>query len=326
MFLNVILFSILDRDIFYVLICLVSFILTWLLFPRLYKRILVGQLAVLNFFKKNIKVRYAHQIRGITKRPQTDSDFVTKAKGLISKLPILALVTSNPFLLVGVIMYIIFVNNPNMSYLLPVPYQIFGKLLLWVVVMYILGILTAQVRLFQFLGEGTKYTLYAAWPLSIILAAFASYYFNELHQTWFIAILFLAGLVSLGLILFLQQKIIVKDKMRSLTPSLVKIIDYLKKYRGEVRLATFPLPTAEIVSYFANCKVLSTDSAYTNGFDEDYLNFNPVLRKPLRYFLIKYRINFVLINKDFITLEEMDLGRYKIAREEEDWILLRYSA
>lgn len=320
------LFSILDRNIAYLLIYLAAFALVWLMFPKLYKRIFMGQIAVLKFFQKNIRVRYAHQIKGSTKKPQLNADFVNRIKGLIGRFPVAAVITSNPFIVMFVVMYITFVFNPNVSYLLPITYQVFGKFLLWLVIMYIMGVLTAQVRLFQFLGEGTKYTLYAAFPLSIILAAFSSYCLDVLRDNRFFLSLIIFGLVSWALILFLQKKIILKDKVRSFTPGLVKMVNFLRSVKEDVRLAVFPLSTAEIISYFAGCKVLSTDSAYAHGYNEDYLNFNPVLRKPLKYFFDKYRINYVLINKNYVILNEMCLEDVELTREEEDFILLKYRA
>lgn len=326
MFFTTALLSLVERNFIYIGIFLLSGTLALLFSRDLYIRIVKGQIAVLKFFRKNVQFRYVHQIRGIrSNREREDLDFIGRAKATIGRFPLVALVASNPFVLIFLIAAITLANETVRSQFLTISLraEIIPKFLWWIIIMYFLGIITAQLKPFQFLGEGTKYVVYSSFPLSVVLAIFTGFYAIQKTNYWFFVPLAITAFVCFVQVLWMQRNVVIKDSMRSLTTPLKKVIKYLRSADDEVRLAVFPLAASSIVSYFADCKVLSTDSAYVHGYDQDYADFDPFLKRPLHDYVGKYRINYILINENYVKLPELKIGSTTdIVLKEDDWCLV----
>lgn len=326
MFFATVLLSLVERDPVYVGVFLLSAGLAVLVSRGLYIRILRGQIAILKFFRKNTKSRYAHQVRGVQNgRGGQDLDFTSRLKAAIGRFPLVALIASNPFVLIFAIAAVILSNNIVRSeFVALLTPGIIPKFMWWVIIMYVLGVITAQVRPFQFLGEGTKYVVYSLFPLSAVLAVFTWFYAVQKGNYWFFLPLLATAVACLVQVVWMQENIVIKDSMRSLTVPLIKVIDYLKTTDGEVRLAVFPVAASFIISYFADCKVLSTDSAYIHVHDQDFADFEPFLRRPLLDYVGKYRISHILVNEGYVNTAELKLGNgANVVLRQDDWCLLQ---
>lgn len=318
MFFICIFFSLIEFNILYIGIFLISVLLAVIVSAGFYLRVLKGQLAVLKYFRIIIKDRYAHQVRGNTPALQS-KDFVGKINWMIGKYPILALVSANPFMFIVFIIGIASLFYPALG---PgtVPVSIFtNKFILWIMALYIFGFATAQIKPLQFLGEGVKYLTYGVFPAAFIISLNVFSYANNFFSLF--VILTMVG--CLLQILILQNNAIIKDNMRTVTPKLRNIMNYLQNIQGEVRLATMPFSLSDTVAYFTKCNILSSDSGYVLGNSQDYLDYYPVIRKPLDEIFEKYKINYLLINENYVKIEELPLKEKNVILKEDLFYLLK---
>lgn len=318
-------FSIAERNFIYLLILGISVAAAILVSRGFYIRVLTGQLSVLKYFRMVIKERYAHQVRGVT--PATKGqDFVDRIKATIRDYPLFALLAGSPLVTIGFLMSLWLLLFPGSASLIAYPTLslILHKFSLWLVVLYCLGIITAQVRLFQFLGEGMKYLVYAVLPASFIIAIVTSRLLLKNNNA--LPFFFITGVLLLSLIqiFLLQNKAVIKDVTRSITPALRKMMGFLENDPAEVRLATIPFSLSDSIAYFTKSNILSSDSAYVLGHNPDYIDYYPVLRRPLEEILNKHKITYLLIDKNYVTIPELNLSKTDIVFESGNLCLLKW--
>lgn len=318
-------FSVIEQNFIYLFILSISVILAIVVSRGFYMRILVGQLSVLKYFRMIIKNRYAHQVRGVIPASK-NRDFIDMLKTTIREYPLFALVGSCPLITIGFLISLWLLIFPQNTFLIYYPglSLISYKFALWVVVLYGLGIITAQIRPFQFLGEGIKYLVYAGLPASFIISITTFDLFinrgNTVLLIFIICILFL----SLIQIFLLQNKAVINDITRSVTPALRRIMDFLQRQSSQINLATIPFSLSDCIAYFTKSNILSSDSAYVLGNNPDYLDYYPVLRRPLEEILNKHNINYLLIDKNYVNLDELKLSRIKVVLEEGNLCLIKW--
>ncbi|RJO64004.1 MAG: hypothetical protein C4540_05465 [Candidatus Omnitrophota bacterium] len=321
-----VIFMLFRMDVSYVLIVSLSILVALLLAGDLYVRIASGHLSVLRYFRKILDNRYAHQVSGNIAL-KGGNDFIDKVKSYVNKQPFLAMLASAPLVTMGLVLSLwglIFIPKsfsiPPELYL----YHILFQFCLWLIVLYYFGILTAQVRAIQFLGEGMKYLVFASFPASFIVA-YVSFYEIRLNAN-FIPLVFSLVVVAMSVAqtVFLQKKGIVNDRQRTLTPVLRQVMDFLQNEPGEIRLATIPFSLSDIIAYFTKCNVFSSDSAFVLGNDPAYTDFYPVLKRPLEEILSVHNINYLLIDKNYVNPEALQLAAgSKIVLERENLCLIK---
>ena len=116
---------------------------------------------------------------------------------------------------------------------------------------------------------------------------------GDFASTLVLPIVAIAGIAITAGIVLVQFKAVVGDKERSYRGDVRTIVEILKR-ADKARVLVLPLCTAEIVAFFGDCRVLSTDSARVHAEDPDFRDFNPRLAKPLSYFLERYDITHVM--------------------------------
>lgn len=317
-------FSILEKNFIHLLILGISLIMAILLSRGFYIKILNGQLSVLKYFRMIIKNRYSHQIRGALPALK-NKDFIERLKAAIREYPLFALLTSCPLISGGFLMAIWILASPGKSFLMHYPglSLISHKFALWLVILYTFGIVTAQIKPFQFLGEGMKYLVYAALPSSFLISVTAFDLFINRGNPNLLLFIISMVLLSLLQIIFLQNKGVIRDNTRTITPSLRQIMDFLQKQPTEARLATIPFSLSDAVAYFTKSNILSSDSAYVLAHNPDYLDYYPVLKKPLEEILNKHKINFLLVDKNYVGLQELNLSKIDTLLEAGNLCLLK---
>ncbi len=298
-------FTCLHKDILYMGVFCSSMILAIILSGGFYLKILKGHLAMLQFWKRNIHHRYAHQIKGLLPKDQENPDMVFRIYQYIKKVPFVAVLAGNPFVVVSVLG--VFLLRSKLDNYAGFSSQMISSLYLWGLTLLVFGILVRQLKFIEFMGEGERYLEYAGLPIALLSGIIFAYGMHTPFRPFY-----LWGFVSLFLFvdvlpaLFLQQKVIVGDTERSVTPDLEKIFEYIDSIKGEVRLMTFPLALADMAMYFTKSKVLSTDSGWAHL--KYYSDFFPVLKKSLKEIFETYRINYILINERYISLADLKLG------------------
>jgi hypothetical protein len=318
-------FSVLEKNFIYLIIVGLSAILAVLISGGFYLRILRGQFSVLKYFRLIIKDRYSHQVRGALPTLK-NRDFIELIKATIRQYPLFALIGSCPLIALGFFISIWMLLYPANSLLAHYPglSLICRKFALWLVLLYSYGIITAWLKPFQFLGEGMKYIVYAALPSSFIVSVTATGLLinsNNPNLLLFVIAILLFSLLQINL---LQNQGVIKDTTRTITASLRQVMDFLEKQPGEVRLATIPFSLSDSIAYFTKSNILSSDSAYVLAHNPDYLDYYPVLRKPLEGMLNKHGINYFLVDKNYVNLNELNLSRIDTVLEAGNLCLLKW--
>ena len=321
-----VIFAFFIADVSYVCIVSLGIVAALLVAKDLYLRIARGHLCVLRYFRKILDDRYAHQVAG-TIPSKGGNDFIDKVKSCVRQRPFLAMVASAPLVTLGLALSLwglLFIPKsfsiPPIMHL----YQILLQFCLWLIVLYCVGILTAEVRIVQFLGEGMKYLVFASFPASFVVA-YVSFYEIRL-STNYIPFLSTVAVIAMSIAqtVFLQKKGIVNDRQRSLTPSLRQVMDFLERQPGEIRLATIPFSLSDMVAYFTKCNVLSSDSAFVLGNNPAYTDFYPALKKPLEDIMSAHNINYLLIDKNYVSLAALQLAEgSRIVLERENLCLIK---
>lgn len=315
---NAIGFSIVEHNPFYILFFMSAFIFMIIFLGKIYKPILLEHISILKFWIKNIGVRFIHQFRGQQKVKEV-SDFVHKLFLISVKNPYFYILGNNPWIGVFLIISILSifdnlpltstVTNPNML----------TKLNIWIWISIIIALLTLSIKHLRFLGEGNRYLEYSIFPLSALLGSYASFLLKN-YTTIFIFTIIAIIPAFLILIIFVQIKVVLKDRMRTITPELWDCITYLNEFGEKARVAIFPLQFGDALTYLVKGKVLTT---YNNAGLANLSDIYPIVKIPIDDLIKKFKINFILFDENHVTLKELNISKYRIEKNKNGYILLR---
>ncbi|MFH1856951.1 MAG: hypothetical protein ABH836_07015 [Candidatus Omnitrophota bacterium] len=311
-------FSFLDKTFWYMAILLAGMILATVVSKGYYIKIFKGHMAILNFWRVNIKNRYAHQIRGL-KEDKASPDPIIKIQQLIRKIPVASVFGSNPWI-VFILIALFFIKPQEWNYF-GMNQCVFLKILYTPLFLCAVSFVVKLIKPLGFLGEAERYLEYSALPAGI-----AAIYllFAGTGNFYLLIFILLTALVCIGSIIFLQRKIVLQDKERTVTKELFNMFDYLNQLKGkeEIRLATLPLYLVAFTMYFVDgIKVLSTESAvaHITGLS-DYF---PVLKKPLSEIFAGFGINYCLVNEHYVGVSEINLPCMEIVKREGHYTLIK---
>lgn len=311
-------FSIIEQNPFYILFFLSAFIVTFMFGRKTYRAIFYDHIGILNFWRKNYMLRFAHQFRGVPK-DNDYYDFVQKIYLLSAKNPLIYILGNNPWIMIFALLliawYFHFFSYPQIA-----QYSILTKLINWSLLSLLAAILTLSFKKLNFLGEGHRYLEYGIFPLSVTLGIFSIYFFNSFGLLFVSAFLFLSAIL-LSSIIYIQKKTILKDRTRTITKVLWNTIDYLNRTDGKkVRLIVFPFTLCDALVYFLKGRVLATDSGGGLILLKDVF---PIIRIPLVEIIKKNNLNYILFDENYVTLKELKLKEYKIVIHEDGYCLLK---
>jgi hypothetical protein len=287
-----------------------------------YRKVLYGQLAMLNYWRVNIRNRFAHQIRGLPKRAQEEPDIVFRIYQAIRRAPFVAVLGANPMMLFLIPWWM------DAQRLIPfgagLPGAFLKELVVWASILWGLAFLIRQCPPVRFLGEGERYLEYAAFPNAILTAVFMNHAIHTPHP-WLWLSVYLALAVGGGFLpgLILQRKVVLEDIERSVHWPLRQIFQTLNEKRQEVRLFTVPLYLASAAVHFTgdHVKVLTTDSSYAHW--TDLKPILPVLQVPLPELVQRYRLTHLLMSERYVTLAEMGLSESDVEKRSGIFCLVR---
>ena len=312
-------FSLIERNPVYILIFLVSFLTAYFVFGSVYRPILHEHLSILKFWINHINLRFVHQFRGVQKSEQI-KDFVHRLFLMSYKNPAVYIAGNNPWLVFSLVLYTTeYFGIPGFDIIRTIN-PIVSKLEIWILISLACAIVTLSIPRLRFLGEGNRYVEYSVLPLSLFLG---SYFVSgrDLLPEWIFILLVLFLVVTMGTIIFIQKKVILHDRMRTITPELWNIIHYLNSHEGkQVRLAIFPLQFGDAMTYFLKGKVLTT---YNNEGLENLKDIYPVLKISVQKLIQKYNLNYILFDSEYVTITELKLKKYKTVRKKNGYYLIR---
>jgi hypothetical protein len=299
------------RDVNHLLVFAAGVLAATFATKGLYLRYLRGHMLMISFWMYNIKNRLAHQVRGNPTATRKHTDFVRRIEQLIWKVPVAPFLAVNPWILYSfcaVFSVLPQATDPWMR-----------TYVLWSVTLFFLGILF-NVPLLRFLGEGQRYLEFGTSAAAAVAGTMILRFQSEPGVGTVARHLPCAiGLGCLGLILFFQIKLVVKNPDKSITPALRELIAYLNARPRPVRLACLPHGLADAVTYFLdNGQVLLSDNSVGVWELGDWF---PLITKPLTGIAEKYGLNAFLVSTNFVKPEELDLPGYVVTFRRDNLIL-----
>lgn len=301
-------FSILDKNPIYLLVFVLSFFLAVVFSKGFYFKVLRGHLGNLVFWNKNVKYRFFHQIKGSYKEHKT-KDFIFQLYNQFLGFPPFVLTITNPWTLP--VFYIFFFAQPFDP--------LFLRMLLWVVMSYVLALLTTWVPKLRFLGEGQRYLELSAFPTAFL----SSKLFFGFMETDFKNIIFLGyillGIASFVTIVVIQRKGIIKDKLRTITPGMKNMFSYLKHLHEKPRLLCIPHQITTSTIYHTGCPVF-VNASYEgiNKISEVY----PYIRRPIKEIMDNYNLDMILLNEEYTKAADLKI-EFRIVKKIKNFLLIK---
>ncbi|MEI6808309.1 MAG: hypothetical protein WCN95_06275 [bacterium] len=291
-----------------VLIGPLSLLVTLLLARKTARRILTGHVAVLRYYW-----RIFMTLRSATGSVESPS-LVGRLVKLAKSNPLIAAIGANPWIVLVIPAAVASRQAATALSMIE---------LFWLVAVYTLIVATTWVRPLRFLGDGPRYSYYLSFPIAFaggpLIAACIDV--GGCQAGVITAVLILAGTGIAAGIIFLQFKAVMADKERSFRGDVKAIVEILKRANPS-RVLVLPLCTAEIVAFFADCSVLSTDSALVHAEDPDFRNFNPRREKPVSFFLERYDITHVMAENTPAFMSSLNLpGEFTRKYDGADFVL-----
>lgn len=301
-------FSIIFWTPIYILIFSLCFVLAIIFSNGFYLTVLRGHIGNLNFWYKNIRYRFYHQIYGELKA-RSHKDFVFRIYNQFLKFPPFILAITNPW--TTIIFPLLFIT----------PKDVFlFKFFVWVAVSYIFSLLTLWIPKLRFLGEGQRYLELSAFPAAFLSANFLIKTIPHKFQIGGIFFYILVAFLSIITIVVIQRKAIIKDQLRSLTPDLLEMFGYLKKLKNKPSLLCLPHQITTNTIYHTGCPVF-VNADYKNIYKIS--DVYPYLRKPIRTILKQHKLDAILLNEKFVSLKDLKISRYKITKRFGTFVLLK---
>lgn len=298
-------FSVITFNFLYMSIFILAFLLSLVISKGFYLKVLKGHLGNLKFWKDNIAYRFAHQVKGTMKQHKTN-DFVFRMYNEFLRFPPFVLAITNPWVISALCFY----------YFFPQSDPLIIRMAQVVIFSYILSLITIWVPSFRFLGEGQRYLELSAFPTAFLSAKLL----YGLFTNWFIVCSFiLVGICSFITIIVIQRKAIIKDQLRTLTPSLKEMFGYLKSLKKKPKLLCVPHQMTTSTIYHTGCPVF-VNADYANI--EKIADIYPYIRKPIKNVMLEKGLDMVLLNEKYATIEELGLKKYKIIKKFENYLLI----
>lgn len=303
------LFSVIDKNIIYFETFLVSFLLAIILSRGFYLKVLQGHIGNLKFWYANISYRFAHQIKGNYKTHKTQ-DFVFALYNQFLKFPPFVLAITNPWILVA---FTIFYFIPKQNF-------IQQQFIIWVSISYVISLLTTWIPQLRFLGEGQRYLELSAFPAAFLSTEILQDTLKTRFSVIILGFYAITALACITTIIIIQRKAIIKDTLRTISPSMREMFAYLKSLRPKPRLLCFPHQITTNVIYHTGCPV------FVNA---DYKNINkisdvfPYLKKPISDIMKKYNLDMIVLNEDYALIGDLYLKRYTVIKRFNNFVVIK---
>jgi len=321
-FFTCIFFSIYELSITFIGIYLLGTLLAIIVSKGFYLKIFKGHLAMLEFWRQHIEFRYAHEVRGLPKKGEKSDDMVFNLYQKVRSAPFIAVFAANPaIVLVFLFMVLRAINGPVVYDGLP--QALIAKFIPWSIFLLAVGIIIRSFKSVEHMGEGERYIEYAGLPIAVIGSLTVYYLYSINPILTVIGFVFLILFTELIPAFYIQQKVIINDKERSVSKDLWEIFDYIDKIEGEARLMCIPQLMSTSVMYFTKAKTLCTDNSIAHI--TDLADILPIIKKPLEEVFKKYNINYFLLNEHYAKLDELKLDRdaIKVVKESGTFLLLK---
>ena len=111
-----------------------------------------------------------------------------------------------------------------------------------------------------------------------------------------------------------------KDKLRTLTPSLTKMFVYLKSLKTKPKLLVIPHQMTTSTIYHTDCPVfVNADYAHIEKISDVY----PFLKKPITQIMQQHNLDAILLNENYASLEDLKMKRYAVIKKIDNFLLVK---
>jgi len=277
-----------------------------------YLKILKGHIQILEFWKRNLPFRCAHQVYDSPVYKNEGKADLRKGCGRVSDGKFWSYLAKSQFiyLLIAILSYAV-INRQNLN-----PSLVF--FLRWFFLTYLCVVIIEYFPPLRFLGESYRYSVYGIFPAALL--------FSHL----ILAEGMLIYISSAVLVVFLTMSLLLVGKIHSsnkenviavVDDDLRNIIDFVKGLPKD-NVMCLPFSHCEHIAYFARKRTLWGAHGY--GYDK-LQQFFPVLLEPIEYFIDRYRISYSLINTEYVPLGDLRLSvNYKTLMKKGRYCLLEF--
>ena len=297
-------------DFTYILVMLGIVATTFVLSKGFFIKVLRGQYDILSFWNRNWRNLGAHQvysspIYGDETRDDPGGVFQRGVKGLYRQIQYL-----------GLNIFIVLLIFPLLHYN---QLSLFDKQMLWwVILTYVLAVLTLLIPRFRFFGEGFKYLRMVVFPISYL--AIMPFYYGWDISYYLYPVLTMAILASIGIILRVYKFIESPPSWSnpSMDSDLDSVVKFLRENNKVSVILSIPVNLMDTIAYYCRKKVL------WGGHNYSFRNLGPlfpVYRQPLEFFVSTYNVSHIVVDTDYVTPEVLQLppnnrvfsaGRYEV--------------
>lgn len=302
-------FSILEKNLFYIIVFILSMLIATIISKKYYLRVLRTHITNIIFWSKNSSNRFAHQVYGHIP-PAKNPDLVGIIYKLLSKLAPITLLISNVWVLSAFLFYILDIQGSS----------VLEKMAVWVIFFYILAILVLMIKYLIPIGEGYRYLEMTQVPTSILSAYIFYTFFNSQYRIPSLIILTLLLSFNLGVILLIQYKAIIKDKNRSLTKDMMDTFKFINKLKGTPRIMCLPHQITTMTAYNTKADILVGIDSHSVQYMGD---FYPILKKSIPELTKKYDLDYLLLRESFAKLKDLKIKKPKVVFKSGDISLIK---
>lgn len=305
-------FSLIYWNLSFACILAAIFVVAFLLSGGFYRKVMMSHIQILKFWKKNLPFLFAHQVYQSPLYTNQDKAITKRGTKGIASRKLWFLLAKIQFVLIFSAVALYALNNKKNL----ISQDVF--LLNWLLLNFITIATITYLPLIKFFGEGQRYFMYGIFPCALLLAKFIFLRDIDLY----IRALFLLAIVAINLLLIYKIHSDQKANMLAvIDPDFSRILNYIKQLPRD-NIMCLPYAHCEAIAYFCRKKTLWGAHSY---LDEKIESFFPVLLKPVEYFISFYKLSYCLVNKDFVSLDDLHINiKYKIILEEGRYVLLEF--
>ena len=312
-------FSIIDRNIFYLVVFFTAMLTAIVISKGYYLRILEGHIANIYFWVKNYQFRFAHQVRGLVKKRQK-WDFVSLVYFVLGKFTPVTLIGTNLWIVAPVFFLLekLFSFGIIPEHILMEP--LYFKMSLWVIFFYVLGALVLSIPHLQPIGEGQRYLEMTLAPTAIVAAVTFFSLWGTGYAIIVTACLVLILCTNVALTFISQWMGIIHDKYRSLHKDMRGVFAFINMLKPAPRILCIPHQITTMVVYNTKANVFVDIQA---GTMQKISEVFPILKQQIPILAKKYGLDLLILKKHYATIEELKLDKKSVIFETEETQVIR---
>jgi len=280
--------GVIELDPFYIYLIIGTIIFTFILSKGFYLKVLKAHFDIVSFWNRNRNFLNAHQYyeSPIYKNKEFKSTAFHK-KGIRGFLNhIRGIFFANPFILVSIVYGIL--NFNNLSALAIFLFKVNTIILVWI-------IFTTFIPQLKCLGAGVNYIYFSAFPTAYLVGE--SIFKGGIEYIIITAILVILSFIKIARI----YSNIKYNKEMSIDNNLIEIFKYINRLPGK-NILCIPLKLSDAAAYFTRKKILWGGHSY--GFKK-LEEFFPVIRKKIEDIIVKYDVDYILVDKRYLNIFDL---------------------